>query len=442
MVFGVAMWFALRQSAYGAVDTSLRDRVHGVSRFIQEQGGSLSTNEIRDEFREHSVLGPGGDLFQVADSNGNWIYRSTALYEGQVAIASASELGPEGRFENFEIQQTPLRLFSRTVSVHGHVYTVQVAASLSELASAQTRFLWALVWAIPAVLAAASLGGYWICRRALRPVDEISGTARSISAEDLSRRLPVPATDDELQRLTETLNDMMGRLEGAFAKVTQFTADASHELRTPLALIRTTAELALRRHRSDSDYRDSLAAVLKEAERTSQLVEDLLLLARADAQKHPPSFRRINLVESLRETCAEAATLAEIKQVTFRFEPCGQPVAVAGDGEAMRRLCLILIDNAIKYTPEGGAVDVAITRHNGRAVIEVKDSGIGISQQDLPHIFERFYRADKARNRERGGTGLGLAIARWIVTLHKGEIQVDSMPGQGSIFRVHFPLTE
>ena len=439
-VFAAGMWIAMNRSLYHSVDDSLRDRVRGIARFIEEQGDSLSLEEARGEFREHSVLGPGGDLFQVADAQGNWLYRSDPLYDEHMPIYGSKELGSERRFENIEIKKTSLRLLSQNFSVGGQTYTAQVAAPLDELREGLDALLWVMLPAIPILLGLATLGGYGLSRRALAPVDEISRTARLISARNLSQRLAVPQTGDELQRLSETLNDMMQRLESSFKRVTQFTADASHELRTPVALMRTIAELTLRKNRSESEYREALEQIYMELERTSQLVENLMVLARADSSWGGPAAEPMDLAESVRDACLEGKTLARVKKVTFRYELPEDGITMRGDAQAIRRLFLILIDNAVKYTATGGEVTVSLETTDGDAWGRVKDTGIGIPREDLPNIFERFYRADKARSRDTGGAGLGLSIARWIADVHAGEIEVESEPGKGSVFSVRLPI--
>lgn len=440
IAFGTGMWLAMRASLYAAVDDVLRDRVRGVARFIETQGASLSPDEMRDEFREHSVLGPGGDLFQVSDSRGAWLYRSAPLEDAQIPAHSTEALKAGALRETLLVRNVPLRFLSRNVSVRGNLYAVQVAASLHELNEGLGRFFWILVAAIPIILALASVGGYWTSRRALAPVDEITNAARSISAQSLSRRLPVPATADELQRLCATLNAMFERLDAAFGRITQFTGDASHELRTPIAFMRTTAEVALRKQRPDTEYRVALAQILSELERTSVLVEDLLLLARADSGSQM-QFERIDLIETVKDACEQGRVLAEAKGVLFDSRLPAVALGMEGDRQAIRRVLLILIDNAVKYTAAGGHVRIDVGQKDGTAVIDVHDSGIGISEKDLPHIFDRFYRADKARSKETGGAGLGLAIAQWIVAAHKGEIRVQSQLGRGSRFCVVLPVS-
>jgi heavy metal sensor kinase len=281
-----------------------------------------------------------------------------------------------------------------------------------------------------------SAGGYWISRRALAPVDEIARTARSISADNLSKRLAVPLSGDELQRLSETLNEMIARLESAFSKIVRFTADASHELRTPLAVMRTTAEVALRGPQADGEHREALEQIVAEIQRTSHLVDNLLLIANADAGYGRPNKARVNLADAVAEACTEGAALARAKSIVLQSRLPDEPVWVHGDVHALRRLFLILLDNAVKYTPAGGRCEVCVGARDGFVIGTVSDTGIGIASEDLPHIFDRFYRVDRARSRALGGTGLGLAIGRWIAEAHDGSITVESALDRGSVFEV------
>jgi heavy metal sensor kinase len=395
---------------------------------------------MQQEFREHSVLGPGGDLFQLSDSAGSWLYRSDPLYDENGPVYQVSELGSGLRFETLVIQGAPLRFLSQNIEVAGHAYAVQVAAPLHEVQEGLRDLIWILLATAPLVLALASMGGYWMSQRALAPVDAITLEAKAIGADNLSQRLAVPKTGDELQRLSETLNQMMGRLDEAFQRITRFTADASHELRTPLALMRTTAELALRGQQSGKEYREALEQILSELEQTSQLVDNLLLIARADSGGAKLHTSDIDLMQAVREACLQAAPLFQAKHVKFESDLPDRRIAVQGDAQALRRLFLILIDNAVKYTPSDGSVKVSAHETSGTAVVTVTDTGIGVPPEDLPHIFERFYRVDKARSREQGGAGLGLSIGRWIVEGHNGKILAESQVGEGSRFRIELPL--
>ena len=312
--------------------------------------------------------------------------------------------------------------------------------------------LWSLV---PVVVAIACIGGFWVSRRALKPVKDVTAAALMISIENLSGRLPVPATGDEIARLAEVLNSMLGRLESAVTTLSQFAADASHELRTPLAVIRTTAELALRRGRSPESYRESLQAVVAEAERMTHLVEDLLTLARSGTAATAMPRLPIDLREILGAVYGEMAGLAEQRRIHIKLKLGAQPAVVAGNRPALHRLFVLLLDNALKYSHRGGTVlvdvghadvehadveNAGVDRAEGRLSVTVRDFGTGIREADLPHIFERFYRADRARS--GGGHGLGLPLAESIARAHGAVIDVRSKEGEGSSFRVVFAPRE
>lgn len=440
-IFGVGAWFAMRASLYHSVDESLRDRIQGVKHFMDEQISALSVNEIRDEFREHSVLGPGGDLFQVCDEHGTWLYRSQPLENSQVSVRHPDQLGIAPILENVRVDKTPLRMASARVLVDGHPYSVQVAAPMGEFLESLDRFRWTLIVFIPIVLLASSAGGYWVSRRALRPVGQITATARSISIQNLSDRLSVPQTGDELQRLSETLNEMLGRLNDSIRRITQFTADASHELRAPIALIRTTAELTLGRPRLPEEYEQAMKEVLVESERTTRLLESLLTLARGDSGIENPELIPMDLSAALGDAVAEGRRFAEEKEIALHCEIPYAAMEINGDPDAMRRVFLILIDNAVKYTEAGGDVRISLHASDGWAEAVVADTGIGITKDDQARIFDRFWRVDKVRSRDAGGVGLGLSIAHWAVHQHGGRISVESESGQGSVFRVFVPLS-
>src|SRR5215471_12108174 len=354
--FSIMAWFAMQASIYHAIDDELRDRVRGVAKFMDLQTASLSVPEIRDEFREHSVLGPGGDLFQVCDEGGQWLYRSVPLESNNVAIIRPTALNTP-RFETLRVQGRLLRFYSRRIDVNGKPYTVQVAAPMHEAFEAMDRFRLLLLFAAPLLLVAACAGGYWLSTRALSPVDEISRAAQRISIENLSDRLPVSQTGDQLQRLSETLNAMFARLEAAVRRITQFTADASHELRAPVALIRTTAEVAVQREdRTAVEYLEALREIVSESERTSQVVDSLMLLARADSGTETLECADIDACTIVREAAAQGERLARNHGLAFLLKLPKAPVPIEADSNALRRALLILIDNAVKYTPMGGAV--------------------------------------------------------------------------------------
>jgi len=439
--YGGGMWLAMRHSIRHGIDEGLEDRLEAVHHYLKLWIPRRSIEFIGEELREHSGFGPDSDLLRIRAVDGPWIYRSR--FAGDLPLPPLPENpSRRRRFETVSTSSDRYRVLTGQVKVGDHLYTIQVGTPIGEYEEVLGQFGWTVVFTLPLALLVASLGGYWMSRRALEPVDRITREARTISARNLSQRLSAPATGDELARLSETLNGMMARLETAFQKMTRFTADASHELRTPLAVMRTTAELALRRERSQPEYRDALGQILVELERTSKLIENMLVLARADSGTGRLQLAPLDLARCFREASGQGRLLAEAKRIDYHSSAPDGEVRVPGDAGALHRLFLILIDNAVKYTPAGGAVSVVLRVSNRTAVAEVTDTGIGISPDDVPHIFERFYRADKARPRDEGGAGLGLSIAHWIAEAHQGEIRVDSKLERGSTFSIRLPLAD
>ncbi|MCX6538368.1 MAG: ATP-binding protein [Acidobacteria bacterium] len=441
VVLAASTWWTLQESLAEAIDKGLVSRVTAIGRFLDQQTGPATMQEMEDDLREYVTLDPGWNLVRITSANGIPVYKSPA-FDDTGLPPMAAELAGRGRvFRDVRMKGHPLRMITARVVARQHVYTVDVAVALGELQEALDQFRWAVLVLVPCGILAAALGGYWISRRALAPVDRIASTARAITARDLGRRLDVPATGDELQRLTETLNAMLDRLEAAFRETTRFTADASHELRSPISVIRTSAEIALRRDRSVEEYREALAGILRESERTSVLVQDLLTLTRADAgvdalQRKPLDLRVLleDMRDSLSTLCAQAS-------LDLQLDLPDQPVPTSGDSAALGRLVRILMDNAVKYTPAPGRVSLSLKTTPDGAVVEVADTGIGIGADDLPKVFNRFYRADKARTHDSGGAGLGLSIARWIAEQHGASIAIESESGHGCRVRVQLPLT-
>jgi heavy metal sensor kinase len=438
-VFGIGIFFAVRESVHAAIDQDLRQRLEGVQRFMQRAAANYSEEDLAYEIREHSGLRPGGgDLLQVSDTEGNWVFRSVSIRNYDIPQSSADLNAP--RYETKTANGAALRIVTAKAGVPGKMYRVQLATPLDQVFDVLRDLQWLLLLSIPLVLILATFGGYWMSRRALAPVDAMTSTARSISEHSLSQRLAHLDTGDELERLAETLNQMMDRLEAAFKRITQFTADASHELRTPTALIRTAAELSLRRDRDSAEYREALGQILEESQRMGILIESLMTLARMDSGAESLNYTTVDIASVLREASSASQPLADSKQIRFEREIQNEPILVNADPHALRRLFLILIDNAVKYTPPDGRVSIMLEKNGAGAIAQVRDTGIGISQEDLPYIFERFYRADKARSRE-SGAGLGLSIARWIADAHRGSIRVESAVGQGTIFEVRVPVS-
>jgi heavy metal sensor kinase len=433
--FCCVAYFAMEYGIHETVQSELSERTEGV-RVIIAQDGPEGRTALMDELREFAAgLGAGGRI-RVSDPQG-LLFASPGM---------AQPMEPRRRFTRLRpwrewIGGEPFLLLRQNIAVAGTTYDVTMAVAIGEFDRTLTRGSVLLFATAPLFLALAALGGYWMSRYALDPVDRMTQAARSIGAQDLAKRLDVPPTRDELARLAETLNEMLARLESAFRKITQFTADASHELRTPVAVMRTSAEIALRKPRGEAEYRETLSQILHETDNVSRLIENLLALARADSGAAQLATERADLAAILTDACDKSKMLAEEKGVALSQNGASGPLWVQANVASIERLFLIVLDNAVKYTPAGGKIEVKIGSEEGFAVAEVRDSGIGISAEDMPHIFERFYRADRARTREAGGTGLGLAIGQWIAGAHGGEIRAVSDIAKGSTFQVRLPLS-
>jgi heavy metal sensor kinase len=329
----------------------------------------------------------------------------------------------------------PLRYCIHIIKKHGKaVGGVEVIASLAGIDKALQRLRLALLFGIPFALLLAGSGGWLLAGRALEPVERISSMARTITASDLSNRINL-RRQDELGRLAGTFDDMFDRLERAFQEQRQLTADVSHELRSPLTVLEAQTSLALKRNRTPEDYRRVLLSVQEEVEHMSAMVNQLLTLARAEAGEEAIRLEPVAL-----HTIAEPAVdglqaLAVENGVTLSLD-AGPNVWALGDAGRLRQLLINLLDNALRHTAPGGTIYVEVCHEAGQPVIRIEDDGEGITPENLPHIFQRFYRGDRARQRAAGNSGLGLAIVRWIVEAHGGIIHVQSTPGQGATFTV------
>lgn len=435
-LFALAVWYGMEISMLKAVDHDLRLRLEDVQQFIDRELAS-APGELIDDFQEQAGLGLGGGLLEVCDGAGVVLYRSARLAKAQLDKVAS---GPAVGYATERGNRLNLRVAARTIDVRGRRFTVRVAESLHEFQESRERFEGILLLlALPSLLLAA-LGGLWLSGRALSPVDRITNEARRISISNLETRLQPPPAKDELQRLVVTLNEMLERIESAVKRMVQFTADASHELRAPLTLIHTAAEFSLRRERTREELLDAMRKILRESGRTSGMVDDLLLLARADSGSDVSTLPPVDLCVSARSAVEQAVILAEPKGIMVNSRIQADPLVVEGDDAALSRLWLILLDNAVKYGNPGGKIDFEVAVEGAEALVRVADTGVGIAPEELPHIFDRFWRADKVRSRSMGGAGLGLSIAQWIIQRHHGTIKVHSETGKGSRFSVRLPL--
>jgi heavy metal sensor kinase len=385
-----------------------------------------------EEFKDHQNL-----LCVVYRPDGSVQARTPGLADEGVPAMPADATG---RVYDTEVPGVGRhRALARQVRLGEREFVVLLLAPLAAVDRQLAEVRAVLLTAGPAALVLAAAFGYWLARKSLAPVDRLRRAADAITAEDLSRRLPVLNPDDEFGRLTRTINAMIARLERSFVEVRRFTADASHELRTPLTVLRSEVEVALGKPLSPAEQQELLGTVLEELGRMSRLTDQLLTLSRRDAGVEQFEPVPLDLAALTAGVVEAMRPLAESRGVRLSLERGGAAV-VMGDEGRLRQVVINLLDNALKYTPEGGRIEVGVEAKGGNALVTVRDKGIGIPAEHLPHVCERFYRVDKARSREQGGTGLGLSISKSIVTAHGGGIELTSAPGEGTTCVIALPL--
>jgi heavy metal sensor kinase len=435
VLFGLSMWATLRHTLTNERRQTLTRRIERLEELL-ERDAALSDADRNQDYSDFAHA-TGNGLAQV--------FRP----DGTLALPSPSAAASAFAWPKFEPDKSSLFL---TVESHGQSYWVMAqpfsiaGKPLVLMAAApdagnrvvMQSFVSGLLALVPGLLLIASAAGYWLSRRALRPVDRIAATARSISIRNISERVPVSSSGDELQRLAETCNAMLDRLEASVNQMKRFTADASHELRGPLTLTRTVAEIALRQPATDPASRAAFRDIVDEAAKGQVMLEEMLTLARADAGPASLACTSVDLAAIVGEVYATTKTVAAQRGLDLSLKTDRDHVRVFGDGPALKRLVWILIDNAIKYSRPNGKIRVSVNVAVNQATIDVHDDGIGIAPADLPFIFDRFYRADPSRAVVEGN-GLGLAIARWIAESHQAELTAQSDPREGTTFCVAFP---
>src|SRR3984893_8538517 len=391
--------------------------------------------------------GPGlnGLFIRVVDQSAGVVYLSGAPKDGtfdpgRIPFPRDKEMDGSRKLQFGSGNRLLIHSMSM-VTPDGNRFLIESGAPYHQIEVVLHGLLLTLAIYMPFVVSLAVVGGYWLMRRSLQPVDEITKRAEGITSTNLSERLPVIRTGDELERLSVSLNRMIERLDDTFQHINRFSADASHELRTPLTILQLELEEIAQNHGLDAWLADRIGSALEETHRMSHIVENLLAIARLDAGEVKMDKMRIDLGELAASTADQMRLLAEEKSILLRSR-VATGVYVEGDRSRLQQVIVNLIDNAIKYTQEGGQVEIGVRRDGVKALLEVTDNGAGISTQAFPHVFERFYRADKARSRTSGGAGLGLSIVKAICTAHGAEIKMFSQEGHGSRFSIELALLD
>jgi heavy metal sensor kinase len=458
--FSGFLYVTLSKSLYRDVDQKLKSLAEMI---VSESSSPLSKFDFTnvDQTLEATLkLRPIGKFIQVMDESGRIGRKSDNLKNVQLPVSLRALKNASQGMTTFETHRSfegiPIRILTYPVLENRQLMKiVQVASSLEEVEDFLNTLFIILIITVPSALMVASLGGQFLANKALSPVDQITQTARRITSKNLNQRIKPLKVKDEISRLIETFNEMISRLDTSFGQIKQFSTDASHELKTPLTILKGEVEVALRKGRSPQEYEQILRSNLEEVNRMSQIVDDLLFLAKADIGQVRLDKEEIRLTDILKEVAEQMRFLSHSKNIRIETSNLDQEVHILGDALRIRELFINLIDNGIKYTERGGTITLRLSNHSssrpnhpssgsGEELLEsvkvtVSDTGIGIAREDQERIFDRFYRVDKARSREHGGSGLGLSICKWIAEAHQGAIYVESEVGRGSSFIVKLP---
>jgi heavy metal sensor kinase len=434
VLFGVSMWATLRHTLTNERHQTLSRRIDRLQDLL-EKDASASVEDRNQDYVDFAHA-TGNGLAEIFRPDGSLELPSPS----SAATAFAWPKFDPGNPSLFKTVQSGGQTYwvlAQPFSLNGKPVVAMVAAPDAGNEVVMRNFLHGLLALVPLLLLIASAAGYWVSRRALKPVDRIAETARSISIRNISERVPVSGSGDELQRLAETCNAMLDRLESSVNQIKRFTADASHELRGPLTFSRTVAEIALRNPAIDPASQAAFQDIVDEATKAAVMLEEMLTLARADAAPASLVRRPVDLAALVREVVANTQPIAARQGLNLNVNAAAGPAPILGDEPALKRLVWILLDNAIKYSRPNGTIAIGLKVEATHALLDVQDDGIGIAPADLPYIFDRFYRADPSRGLVEGN-GLGLAIAQWIAESHQAQLTVESEPERGTTFHLVF----
>jgi heavy metal sensor kinase len=437
VLFSIATYVGVSHFLMRNLRESVAKDAQEVGSIVRENANERDESAVGREVGEHFSPESNERAIRVLNARGTTIYSSG----DNVFPAWNESSSPDEAYNMSHRAADGQKYLIRTQAVaadSGKKYFVQVAASLSGNEEILEQLVGVLALALLLATAIAVTGGFFLIRSSLRPLDNMAMRAQKITSRSLHERMPVSGTGDELQQLSISLNRMIERLEEAFHHISRFSADASHELRTPLTIMRGELETAVQNPKIDADVREALGAVLEETVRLSKIVDQLLTMSRLDAGEAFLEVSSFDFSELVRITVEYMRLLAEEKKLALKVEAAEQ-VRVEGDRSRLQQVAVNLLDNAIKYTPEGGSIGVSVHGESDKAVLTITDTGIGISQEGQEHIFERFYRTDRARSRELGGIGLGLSIVKSVGAAHGGRVSVLSAEGRGSTFRFEIP---
>jgi two-component system, OmpR family, heavy metal sensor histidine kinase CusS len=437
LIFGLMSFGALRYALLQGKKTHLQGREDRLVSLLKGNKASGLTEPLSEQLKNYALITHEGNLFHVHNLDGTFLFPSEPA-RNDWALGTEDCARPV--FTHVVIDSQPALVMCHMILLDGRMVRIHIGGSLEEESYILRKYRDALLLLMPGLLALSSISGYFLSRRALKPVDRVTRAALGIGIGNLSQRLPVPSAKDEIQQLAIAWNQLLARLETAVSRLSQFSADASHDLRTSITVILATAQLSLHRHRSEEEYRDSLSKIVTECHTASTLLDALLSLAQSDNFVHEVAFKKINLCELVISGCRRVEDLAESSGILLDWHLPAETIYIEGDELLLQRLLGILLDNAIRYTPESGEIRAEVSADASNAFVVVRDTGVGMSEDVRQHIFNRFYQADLRERKSKAGNGLGLSIGRWIADAHGAELTVESTLLRGSIFQIKFPL--
>ena len=438
LIFGLMSFGALQYALLQGKKTHLQGREERLISLLKENKAKGVTEPLSEQLKNYALVTHEGNLFHISNLDGSLLFPAEGI--GRDWAFSTEDECVKPVFSSVIFDKQPVLVMCHLIPLDGRTVRLHIGGSLEEETYILRKFRNALLLLTPALLFLSSVSGYFLSRHALKPVDRMTRAALGIGIGSLSQRLPVPLAKDEIQHLAVAWNQLLARLEAAVSRLSQFSADASHDLRTSITVMLATAQLSLHRHRTEEEYRDALGKIVTECRTASTLLDALLSLAQSDNFVHEVAFKKIDLCELVVSGCRRVEDLAESSGILLDWHLPPETILIEGDELLLQRLLGILLDNAIRYTPQSGEIRAEVSQVANNALVIVRDTGVGMSEDVRLHIFNRFYQADLRERKSMAGSGLGLSIGRWIADAHGAELTVESTPLQGSVFQIKFPL--
>jgi heavy metal sensor kinase len=438
LIFGLMSFGALRYALLQGKKTHLQGREDRLIGLLNENKAKSVTEPLTEQLRNYALVTHEGNLFHIHNLDGSVLFPAEGIRRDWSLPVKDDCTQPV--FSSEILNQQAVLVMCHMIHLDGRMVRLHIGGSLEEETYILRTYRNALFLLMPGLLILSSISGYFLSRHALKPVDRVTRAALRIGIGNLSHRLPVPLAKDEIQDLAIAWNQLLARLEAAVSRLSQFSTDASHDLRTSITVMLATAQLSLHRHRSEAEYRDALSKIVTECRTASTLLDALLSLAQSDNFVHEVTFKEIDLCELVISGCRRVEDLAEASGILLDWRLPTEAIHVEGDEVLLQRLLGILLDNAIRYTPESGEIRAEVSLVADNAIVTVRDTGVGMSEDVRLHVFNRFYQADLRERKSTAGNGLGLSIGRWIADAHGAELTVESIPLEGSVFQIKFPV--